>query len=626
MSAPVAPFHPSRRLVMASLAAVATVGWDVPGHAGTAERHGLSAFGDLKYGPDFQNLGYADPSAPRGGRLSSNGPGLTRYNQNDFTFDSLNSFILMGRAPANLDQLCFDSLMARAYDEPDAVYGLIARSVEVSDDRLTYAFNLRPEARFQDGTPVTAEDVVFSLTTLRDKGHPQISETIKPLEAVTAEGKTRVVLHFAKGSSRSLPLFVVTLPILSKAWYATRDFEATTLDRPLGSGPYRVGHFEVGRFIEFERVKDYWAKDLPIRRGTHNFDVIRYDMYRDRTVAFEAFKAGQYLQREEFTARTWMTEYNFPAAQDGRIVKLVLPDGQPSGLQGWFFNTRRAQFRDPRVRQAIGLAFDFEWTNKTLFYDAYKRTQSYFENSDLRAEGMPSPEELALLEPFRGKVPESVFGPAVSPDVTDGSGRDRAPLRKAADLLAKSGWTSKNGSLQNAAGERLQIEFLQEEPTFERILGPYVQNLKLLGIDATIRTIDASQFQSRVNDFDFDLIPRRFSQSPTPDDSIRDLFSASRANLKGSQNYAGINDPVVDQLIDRLLGAPTRHEMAIAGRALDRVLRASFYIVPHWFLPAHRIAAWDVYGRPATPALYDRQLEATWWVDPAKATKSGKGM
>lgn len=626
MSAPVASRGMSRRAVIVSLAAGASMSWALPARAQATERHGLSTFGDLKYGPEFQHLDYVKPDALKGGRLSSNGPGFTRYNQNDFTFDSLNTFTLKGRAPANMDQLCFDSLMARAYDEPDAVYGLIARSVEVSDDRLTYTFNLRPEARFQDGTPITADDVVFSLLTLRDKGHPQISETIKPLENVTAEGKTRVALHFAKGSSRSLPLFVVTLPILSKAWYASRDFEATTLDRPLGSGPYRVGNFDVGRFIEFERVNDYWAKDLPIRRGTHNFDIIRYEMYRDRTVAFEAFKAGQYLQREEFTARTWITEYNFPAVQDGRVAKLILPDGQPSGLQGWFFNTRRAQFRDPRVRQALGLAFDFEWTNKTLFYDAYKRTQSYFENSDMRAEGSPSPEELALLEPFRGKVADSVFGPAVSPDVTDGSGRDRVPLRKAADLLAQAGWTSKNGSLQNAAGERLRIEFLQDETFWERVLGPYVQNLKLLGIDATIRTIDAAQYQSRVNDFDFDVTPRRFSQMPTPDDSIRDLYASSRANIKGSMNYAGIADPVVDQLIDRLLAAASRNEMEIAGRALDRVLRAGFYIVPHWFLAAHRIGMWDVYGRPATPALYDRQLEATWWVDPAKAAKLGKGM
>lgn len=625
MNASFGPLKLSRRMVVTSLAAGAAIGWAAPTRAETGEQHGLSTFGDLKYGPHFQHLDYVNPDAPKGGRLSSNGPGFTRYNQNDFTFDSLNTFILKGRAPANMDQLCFDSLMARAYDEPDAVYGLIARSVEVSDDRLTYRFNLRPEARFQDGTPITADDVVFSLLTLRDKGHPQISETIKPLENVTAEGKSRVILHFAKGSSRSLPLFVVTLPILSKAWYATRDFEATTLDRPPGSGPYRIGNFDAGRFIEFERVKDYWAKHLPIRRGTHNFDIIRYEMYRDRAVAFEAFKAGQYLLREEFTARTWFTEYNFPALQHGHVVKVVLPDGRPSGLQGWFFNTRRAQFKDPRVRQAIGLAFDFEWTNKTLFYDAYKRTQSYFENSGMRAEGVPGPEELALLEPFRGKVPDTVFGPAVSPDVTDGSGRDRAPLRKAADLLTRAGWISKNGALQNAAGERLQIEFLQDEAFWERVLGPYVQNLKLLGIDATIRTIDASQFQSRVSDFDFDVVPRRMSQDPTPDDSIRNLYASSQASVKGSQNYAGINDPVVDQLIDHVLNATTRHEMEIAGRALDRVLRAGFYIVPHWFLPAHRVGMWDVYDRPATPALYDRQLEATWWVEPAKAAKLGKG-
>jgi microcin C transport system substrate-binding protein len=602
---------------------------DMPAHAVAdlvGPRHGMSIFGDLKYPVDFTHLAYVNPDAPKLGRMTSNGPGATRYNQNETTFDSFNTLILKGRAPALMDQLVFDSLMVRAYDEPDAVYGLIAESVVVNADRTEFRFKLRPEARFQDGSPITAQDVAFTLMLLKEKGHPQISETIKPLASAVADGPGMVVVAFEPGTSHSLPQFVATLPILSKAYYATHDFEATTLDPPLGSGPYKIGNFEPGRFVEFARVKDYWAKDLPVRRGQFNFDIIRYDMYRERAVAFEAFKAGQYLLREEFTARVWATEYNFPAFVDQHVVKFQLPDKTPSGLQGWFFNTRRPQFADPRVRQAIGLAFDYEWTNKTLFYGAYLRTQSYFENSELKAAGKPDAAELALLEPFRGKVPDTVFGEAVSPPVSDGSGHDRTLLRRASDLLTAAGWLSKDGVLQNAQGQRFVMELLDDDNSSERIEGPFVANLKLLGIDATIRTIDASQYQSRLIDFDFDVIIRRFSQTPTPDDGMRDLYDSSRANLKGSQNYVGFNDPVIDALVEAILKAKSRPEMITAGRALDRVLRAGFYMVPHWYLAAHRIAMWDLYARPTVPAAYDRAIEATWWVDAAKAKALDKGL
>ncbi len=592
----------------------------------SGERHGLSIYGDLKYAADFSHFAYVNPDATKGGRLSSNAPELTRYNQNATTFDSFNSLILKGRAPAGMDLLIFDTLMTRAFDEPDAVYGLIAKSVTASEDWTIFRFKLRPEARFHDGSPLTAEDVAFSLTTLRDKGHPAISETIKPLVSAKAEDAATVVLTFEKGTSRSLPLVVAYLPIFSKAYYSAHDFEQTTLEPPLGSGPYAIGQFEQGRYIEYNRVADYWAKDLPVRRGQHNFETIRYDMYRDRTVAFEAFKAGQYLLRGEYTARTWATEYNFPAFLDKRVVKFEVPDGRPANLQGWFFNTRRPQFQDARVRQAIGLAFDYEWTNKTLFFGAYTRLQSWFDNSDMKAIGKPGTEELALLEPFRGKVPDAVFGDAVVPPVTDGSGRDRTPLRQASQLLAEAGWISKNGVLQNATGERLVLEFLDDDSSLERIVAPFVSNLKLLGIDATIRIIDPSQYQSRLIAFDFDVITRALSGSPTPDDGLRDLLSSSRVDIKGAQNYPGIADKAVDALLDAALRSRTRPAMVTAMRALDRVLRAGFYMVPHWYLPAHRIAMWDVYDRPLVPAPYDGAIETTWWVDQDKAKRIGKGL
>ncbi len=628
---------PSRRRMLQGMGSVAASGAVLgtlaplglirPASAAEAgPQHGLSIFGDLKYPADFQHLAYVNPDAPKGGRMTSNAPYLSRYNQNTTTFDSFNTLILKGRAPANMDLLIFDTLMTRAFDEPDALYGLIAESVTVNADNTDMRFKLRPEARFHDGSRLTADDVAFTLTTLRDKGHPAISETIKPMISATAEDERTVLVRFQPGTSRSLLMIVAYLPIVSKAYYATRNFEETTLDPPLGSGPYKIGTFEQGRYIEYNRVADYWAKDLPIRRGQHNFDVIRYDMYHERTVAFEAFKAGQYLLREEYTSRTWATEYDFPAVINKQVVKLELPDGSPSGLQGWFFNTRRPQFRDPRIREAIGLAFDFEWTNKTLFYNAYKRTQSYFETSSMRASGLPDADELNLLEPFRGKVPDSVFGEAVNPPVSDGSEHDRTNLRKASELLAQAGWASVAGVLKNAAGERFVLEFLDDDSSLERVVGPFVANLKLLGIDATIRTIDASQYQSRLNDFDFDVITRRFSQSPTADDGMRDLFASSRANLKGSQNYAGFNDPAIDALIDAVLRAKTRADMALAGRALDRVLRAGFYMVPHWFLPAHRIAMWDIYARPSEQPPFDRAIETTWWLDADKARHLGKGL
>jgi len=594
--------------------------------ADSGARHGLSVFGDLKYPADFSHFSYVNAEAPTGGRLTSYAPDLTRYNQNATTFDSFNSFILKGRAPAGMDLLTYDTLMTRAFDEPDAVYGLIAETVEALDGWTRFRFKLRPAARFHDGSRITAEDVAFSLLTMRDKGHPAIAETIKPLVAADVEDAGTVTLTFASGTSRALPLFVAYLPIVSKAYYSTHDFEQTTLEPPLASGPYKIGAFEVGRYIEYQRVADYWAKDLPVRRGQHNFATIRYDMYRERTVAFEAFKAGQYLLREEFTARTWATEYNFPAIVDKRVVTFQVPDGRPAALQGWFFNTRRRQFQDPRVREAIGLAFDYEWTNKTLFFGAYTRMQSWFDNSDMAATGKPGADELALLEPWRGKVPDAVFGEAILAPTTDGSGHDRSPLRRASQLLTAAGWVSKDGVLRNAEGQRLTLEFLDDDSTLERIAAPFVSNLKLLGIDATIRIIDASQFQGRLIQFDFDVITRAFAGSPTPDDGLRDLVQSSRAHVNGSQNYAGIADPAVDALVEAVLAAKTRGAMAAAARALDRVLRSGFYMVPHWYLPAHRIAMWDLYGRPAEPARYDRAIETSWWVIADKARALGKGL
>ncbi|MBV8923938.1 MAG: ABC transporter substrate-binding protein, partial [Bradyrhizobium sp.] len=403
--------HLSRRSVLGLGAAALASPWlRLPAAAAegeSVESHGMSSFGDLKYPSGFQRFDYVNPDAPKGG-LFSLIPSVRAYNQSFFTFNSFNAYILKGEGAQGMD-MTFASLMARANDEPDAMYGLAAKSVRISPDRLTYRFALRPEARFHDGSGITAQDVAFSINTLKQKGHPLLVVQLRDVVKAEAPDDATVVVTFAPKRARDVPLYVAGLPLFSKAYYAKRPFDETTLDTPLGSGPYKVGKFEVNRFIEFERVKDWWAADLPVCRGHFNFDIVRYEFYRDRDVAFEGFTGKNYLYREEFTSRIWATRYDFPAIKDGRVKLETLPDQTPSGGQGWFINTRLDKFKDARVREALNYAFDFEWTRKTVMYGAYARTMSPFQNSDMVAEGKPSAEELALLEPFRGQEPDEVF-------------------------------------------------------------------------------------------------------------------------------------------------------------------------------------------------------------------------
>jgi len=604
-----------RRATFPSLAAalVALVVTAVP--AGAAERsHGLSAFGDLALPEDFGHLRYADPEAPKGGTLSLIGWGGVT------TFNSLNNYILKGDAAQGLE-LLFDSLMARAADEPDAVYGLVAESAEVADDGMSVTFYLRPEARFSDGSPVTADDVVFSFETLKEKGHPIYHQMLRDVETAEAIDPQTVRYTFKGELVRDLPLTVAGLPIFSKAYYADKNFAETTLDPPLGSGPYLVDDFAQGRTIVYKRNPDYWAKDLPINKGRYNFDKIRFEYFRDRTAGMEAFKAGTYDFREEFTSKVWATEYDFPAIRDGRVKKEVLPDDTPSGTQGFFINTRRDKFKDPRVREALGLAFDFEWTNRNMFYGLYDRTESFFENSPMEAVGKPSDAERALIESLDVEVPEAALAPAVMPAKSDGSGQDRTLLREAGKLLDEAGWRVQNGKRVNDQGEQLTVEFLTFEPTFERIIAPYVKNLELLGIDANIRRVDPAQYQQRLKDFDFDVTTQRYVMRSTPGVELRSYFGSQSADLDGSLNLAGIKDPAVDALIERVVAAKTREDMTTAARALDRVLRAGHYWVPHWYKGSHTVAYWDKFSRPETKPKYDRGILDGWWFDEAKAAK-----
>ena len=579
----------------------------------------MSAFGDLRYPADFPHYNYVNPSAPKGGRYSeivtSRG-----YNGSFLTFNSLNGFILKGEGATGME-LTFAALMVRSGDEPDAMYGLAARSVRISDDGLTYRFSLRPEAKFHDGTPLTAHDVVWTLATLKQNGHPIIMQQLRDFKGAEAADDRTVVVHFAEKRARDVPLFVAGLPIFSRAYYAKQPFDQSTLEVPLGSGPYKVGRFEVGHFIEFERVKDWWGADLPVSRGQNNFDSVRYEYYRDREVGFEGFTAKNYLLREEFTSRTWATRYDFPAFKDGRVKRTVLPDDTPSGAQGWFINIRREKFKDRRLREALIDAFDFEWTNKNIMYGSYERTHSVFQNSPMMAKGKPDAAERALLEPFRGNLPDEVFGEPYVPPVTDASGQDRRWLRRANRLLGEAGFALKNGKRVLPNGEPITIEFLIDEPTFTPHHMPYIKNLGTLGIDATLRVVDPVQYRARVDGFDFDITVERFSFSATPGDSLRSYFSSQAAATRGSLNRAGIANPAVDALIDLIIAAKTRDELTTACRTLDRVIRAGRYWIPHWYKASHWIAYWDLFGRPSAQPRYFRGIPGTWWYDRDKAPK-----
>jgi len=609
----------SRRHVLGlGLGALAASSCRPAGAAETSSQlQGISAFGDLKYPADFPHFDYVNPAAPKGGMFSLIPPARA-YNQSFFTFNSLNAYVLKGEGAQGMD-LTFISLMARAADEPDAMYGLAAKSVQISPDKLTYRFTLHPEAQFHDGSRLTAQDAAFSLTVLKEKGHPLIVVQLRDMVKAEAVDNATLVVTFAPNRARDVPLYVAGLPIFSKGYYATRPFEESTLDTPLGSGPYRVGKFEVNRFIELERVKDWWAADLPVNRGSYNFDVIRYEFYRDRDVAFEGFTGRNYLYREEFTARIWATRYDFPAVRNGRVRRELVPDETPSGGQGWFINTRRDKFKDPRVREALTYAFDFEWTNKTVMYGAYARTSSPFQNSDMVASGPPSPEELKLLEPFRGQVPDEVFHEPFVPPVSDGSGQDRSLLRKAQQLLQEAGLPIKDGKRLLANGEVLTVEFLLDEPTFQPHHATFIKNLALLGIEANIRLIDAVQFRARVENFDFDVTVERLSMSATPGDSLRPYFSSQAASTKGSYNLAGIASPAMDAMIAKAIAAETRADLTYACRAIDRLFRAGRYWIPQWYRSNHPLAYWDLFSHPATLPRYAVGERTIWWYDAAKA-------
>ena len=585
--------------------------------ATAAPSEGMSLFGDLKYGPGFTHFDYTNPQAPKGGAIRYSAIG---------TFDTLNPFVIKGVPAAGIG-LIFDTLSAAAADEPASEYGLVAKTIDLAPDKLSVLYTLRQEARFHDGAPMTPADVIWTFDALRSKGQPLYRSYYGDVTKVVQEGDRGVRFYFKSTKNRELPQILGEMPVLSKAYWSGRDFEKTTLDPPLGSGPYTIELLDPGRSITYRRVKDYWAADLPVNKGRYNVDTIRYDYYRDATIALEAFKAGQYDVRQENSSKAWATGYDSPALRAGLIKKEQIPNGLPSGMQGLGYNLRRPLFQDPRVREALAYAFDFEWSNKNLFYGAYHRTRSYFDNSELAATGVPQGQELDVLNKFRGQIPDAVFTTEYDPPKYDSSGNIRDGLRKAIKLLMAAGWTFKGEQLVNAkTGEPFEFEILLNDPVYERIVLPFTQNLARMGITARVRTVDTAQYERRMETFDYDMAVVLFPQSLSPGNEQRDFFGSAAADQRGSQNVLGIKSPVIDQLIEGLINSPDRASLVAHTRALDRVLQYGYYVIPQFHLGAFWVAYWDKFRRPAISPKYALGFD-TWWVDPTaeKSVEAKKG-
>lgn len=578
--------------------------------------HALAMHGEPKYPAGFAHLDYVNPDAPKGGalRLASAG-----------TFDTLNPFTLKGVAAPGLS-LVFQTLLVSAEDEAFTEYGLIAESIEMPEDRSYVIFNLNKKARWHDGKPLTADDVIWSFNTMMEKGHPFYRAYYAHAKEVVAENPHRVKFVFAMADNRELPLIIGQLPVLPKHAFEGKDFSATTLTPIVGSGPYKVKSIDAGRKIVYERVKDWWAKDLPIFKGQYNFDTISYDLFRDETVLLQALFAGTYDFRQENTAKSWQSEYNGQRpVKDGLIRKEEIQHSLPSGMQSFAFNTRRAIFADPQVRAALNYAFDFEWSNERFAHGTYKRTNSYFENSELAAHDLPSARELEILEPFRAQVPAQVFTDVYKNPVTSGNGQDmRAQLNKARQMLAAAGWKVGASKLLEKDGQVFRFEILVQTETFARWIGPMIDNLKRLGIEAKLRVVDTAQYQNRMDAFDFDMTVGTFPQSLSPGNEQLDFWGSAKADVNGSRNIIGIKNPVVDALIEQIIVAPDREELIVRTRALDRVLLWNHYVIPQWHVNYHRVAYWDKFGHPAVAPKYGLGVVSTWWFDTAKADNIAK--
>ena len=598
----------ARAALVPRLATALALAGAATGAAAAEPRHGISVFGDLKYGPDFERFEYTSPDAIKGGSLVQATIG---------TFDNTNPFVLKGVSAAGAGGI-YDTLAVGSQDEPFSVYGLLAETIEVADDEGSVTFRLRPEARFHDGEPVTAEDVAWTFETLMSEGHPFYRSYYGAVEGVEAVDERTVTFTFEETGNAELPLIVSQLAVLPKHFWEGRDFASTTLDPLLGSGPYRFGRIDPGRSVSYERVEDYWAEDLPVARGTGNVDTLRYDYYRDLTVALEALKSGDVDFRQEFISKNWATAYDFPALAEGRVVKEELPDGRTQPMQAFVYNLRKPKFQDERVRRALEYTFDFEWANENLFYGAYERTKSYFQNSEMQATGLPEGPELEILEQFRDELPESVFTEEFALPETDGSGNDRRGLREALALFGEAGYEVRDGTMTNVeTGEPFEMEIVFQQPSLEKIGLAWKKTLERLGIELKVRIIDSAQYQKRMETFDFDVTTNIWQQSESPGNEQWDYWGSAQADVEGSRNVAGIEDPVIDRIIPLIVNATSREEQVAAAKALDRVLLHRRYVLPQYFGPTYRVAYKNKFERPDVAPSKALGLD-TWWVDPDK--------
>lgn len=588
-----------------SHAATPAGGSAAPGQA--VRTHALSLLGEPALPADFTHFPWVNPAAPKGGEIARWALG---------SFDTFNPFTIRGTAGAGATMI-YDTLLKDSPDEASTEYAYLAQWIDLPADRRGVTFEINPAARWHDGRPVTAADVVWTFGALRQHGRPFYRSYWGDVTEVVAESERRVTFRFKDDQNRELALILGQMPVLPQHWWESRDFTRPILEAPLGSGPYRIDRFEAGRSVVLRRVEDWWARDIPVNKGTQNFDVIRFEYFRDNTVALEAFKAGQIDFRTENVARDWATAYDFPARRRGLVKLEEIRHQRPTGMQAFIVNLRRPQFQDIRVRRALLELFDFEWMNANLFYGAYSRTTSYFSNSELASSGLPQGRELAILEGFRGRVPEDVFTQEFRLPRTDGSGNNRDGLRRALALLQEAGWRVQDRRLVNARGQRFEFEILLQGPTFERIALPYVQALERIGMAVRVRTVDPAQYQTRTDSFDFDMTVGGQGQSLSPGNEQRDFFTCAKANENGSRNESGICHPAIDELVELVVNAPDRQELIARTRALDRVLLWNHFLIPQWHLQSFRIAYWDKFGRPERNPKYDIGLE-TWWGDGAK--------
>ena len=572
--------------------------------------HAIAMHGEPKYPDSFQYVDYANPDAPKGGKIILSSTG---------SYDSFNPFILKGTAAAGIGNL-YETLTTGSSDEAFTEYGLIAKTIEWPDDRSWVAFTIREEAVWHDGKKISPEDVIWTFNTLMEKGHPFYKYYYGDVVEVIQENDNKVRFNFKGNTNLELPLIVGQLPVLPKHYWTNKNFEETSMDIPIGSGPYKIKNFDAGRTITYELDSDYWGKNIPIKKGTENFGIIQYEYYKDRSIEREAFKSGDIDLFSENTSKDWATSYDTPAVQNGLIKKELIEHQNPQGMQGFAFNTRKEIFEDKRVREALSYAFDFEWTNKNLFYNAYKRTNSFFENSELASSGVPLGGELDLLNDYRELLPQKLFQEEYNPPKTDGSGFMRKELQEATKLLQDAGWEFQEGKLINKkSGSKFEFELLLVSPAFERIVLPFKDNLAKLGIDVSVRTIDSAQYQNRLDGFDFDMIVSTFSQSLSPGNEQRNFWGSDAAKTNGSRNIIGISNEVIDSLIEKVISAKDREDLIMTTRALDRVLLWNHYVIPQWHISAYRTLYWDIFDKPSVRPKYSLGTN-TWWVDADKAS------